>query len=79
MNKSFLVIATHDVERDWLPGELLKQYKSQNKVERCFSFMKDPEFFPDPIFVSWNECIQALLMIMTLSPAVFSGLQCKLI
>ena len=77
-NKSFFVIATNDVERDWLPGELLKQYKSQNKVERGFRFMKDPEFFADSIFVSKNERIQTLLMVMTLSLAVFSGLEWKL-
>ena len=71
-NKSFFVIATNDIERDWQPGELLRQYKSQNKVERGFRFLKDPEFFADSIFVSKNEHIQALLMIMTLSLAVFS-------
>ena len=53
-NKSFFVIATNDIERDWQPGELLRQ------------------------FVSKNEHIQALLMIMTLSLAVFSGLEWKL-
>ena len=58
--------------------ELLKQYKSQNKVERGFRFLKDPEFFADSIFVSKNEHIQALLMIMTLGLAVFSGLEWKL-
>ena len=77
-NKSFFVIATNDIERDWQPGELLRQYKSQNKVERGFRFLKDPEFFADLIFVSKNEHIQALLMIMTLSLAVFSGLEWKL-
>ena len=77
-NKSFFVIATNDIERDWQPGELLRQYKSQNKVERGFRFLKDPEFFADSIFVSKNEHIQALLMIMTLSLAVFSGLEWKL-
>ena len=37
--------------------------------------MKDPEFFADSIFVSKNERIQTLLMVMTLSLAVFSGLE----
>lgn len=78
-NKSFFVVATNDTERDWLPAELLKQYKSQNKVERGFRFLKDPEFFADSIFVSKNERMQALLMIMTLSLAVFSGLEWKLL
>ena len=73
-----MFIATNDIERDWQPGELLRQYKSQNKVERGFRFLKDPEFFADSIFVSKNEHIQAMLMIMTLSLAVFSGLEWKL-
>lgn len=77
-NKSFFVVATNDTERNWTPAELLKQYKSQNKVERGFRFLKDPEFFADSIFVSKNEHMQALLMIMTLSLAVFSGLEWKL-
>ena len=68
-NRSFFVVAT---------AELLKQYKSQNRVERGFRFLKDPEFFADSIFVSKNEHIQALLMIMTLGLAVFSGLEWKL-
>ena len=52
---------------------LLKLYKSQNRVERGFRFLKDPEFFADSIFVSKNEYIKALLMIMTFGLAVFSG------
>lgn len=77
-NRSFFVVATNDVERKWKAAELLKQYKSQNRVERGFRFLKDPEFFADSIFVSKNEHIQALLMIMTLGLAVFSGLEWKL-
>ena len=46
-NRSFFVVATNDVEREWKPAELLKQYKSQNRVERGFRFLKDPEFFAD--------------------------------
>ena len=77
-DRSFFVVATNDVERKWKATELLKQYKSQNRVERGFRFLKDPEFFADSIFVSKNEHIQALLMIMTLGLAVFSGLEWKL-
>ena len=77
-NKSFFVIATNDVEREWEPAELLKQYKSQSRVERGFRFLKDPEFFADSIFLSKNERIQSLLTVMTLSLAVFSGLEWKL-
>ena len=72
------VIATNDTEREWTPEELLEQYKSQNKVERGFRFLKDPDFFAGSIFVSKNEHIQDLLMIMTLGLAVFSGLEWKL-
>ena len=77
-NRSFFVVATNDTERKWTPEELLKQYKSQNRVERGFRFLKDPQFFADSIFVSKNEHIQALLMIMTLGLLVFSGLEWKL-
>ena len=49
-----------------------------NDVERGFRFLKDPEFFADSIFVSKNEYIKALLMIMTFGLAVFSGLESKL-
>ena len=56
-NRSFFVVATNDVEREWKPAELLKQHKSQNRVERGFRFLKDPEFFADSIFVSKNEYI----------------------
>lgn len=77
-NRSYFIIVTNDTEREWTPQELLKQYKSQSKVERGFRFLKDPEFFADSIFVSKNEHIQSLLMIMTLSLAVFSGLEWKL-
>lgn len=77
-NKSFFVVTTNDIERNWTPAELLQKYKSQNRVERGFRFLKDPEFFADSIFVSKNEHMQALLMIMTLGLAVFSGLEWKL-
>ena len=72
-NKSYFVIATNDAERDWEPAELLKQYKSQSRVERGFRFLKDPEFFTDSIFLSKNERIQSLFTVMTLSLAVFGG------
>jgi transposase len=77
-NRSFFVVATNDVDREWEPGELLKQYKSQCRVERGFRFLKDPEFFADSIFLSKNERIQSLFTIMTLSLMVFSGLEWKL-
>ncbi len=77
-NRSYFIVATNDVKREWQPDELLKQYKSQNKVERGFRFLKDPEFFADSIFVSKNERIQALFMIMTLGLAIFSALDWKL-
>ena len=54
-NKSYFVIATNDAERDWKPAELLKQYKSQSRVERGFRFLKDPEFFADSIFLSYKS------------------------
>ena len=52
--------------------------KSSRRVERGFRFLKDPEFFADSIFLSKNERIQSLFRVMTLSLAVFSGLEWKL-
>ncbi len=67
------------MERQWKPGELLQQYNSQNKIKRGFRLLKDPKFFADSVFVSKNEPVKSLLMMMTLSLAVYNGLEWKLL
>ncbi len=52
---------------------LLAHYKSQQKVERGFRFLKSPEFLTSSIFF-----IEALLIIMTLSLLVYASLEHKI-
>lgn len=67
------VIATNDTERNWTMEELLDGYKSQQRVERGFRFLKDPEFFADSIFLKTPERIEALLMVMVTTLFVYSS------
>ena len=59
-------------------GELLDEYKSQQRVERGFRFLKSPEFLSEAMFLKNPERIEAMLMIMTLSLLVYSALEYKI-
>lgn len=63
---------TNDTSRAWTMQELLDTYKSQQKVERGFRFLKDPQFFTDSIFIKTPSRIESLLMIMVSSLMVYS-------
>ena len=54
---------------------LLDEYKSQQRVERGFRFLKSPEFLVDSLYLKKPERIESLLMIMTLSLMVYSALE----
>ncbi|MGN0176169.1 MAG: IS1634 family transposase [Methanobrevibacter sp.] len=69
---SCFVIATNDTSRTWRMQELLDTYKSQQKVERGFRFLKDPKFFTDSLFIKTPSRIESLLMIMVSSLMVYS-------
>ena len=71
--KAVFVIVTNDTENDWKAAELLKNYKSQQRVERGFRFLKDPRFFMDSFFLKKPERIESLLMIMVTSLFVYSA------
>ena len=58
--------------------ELLSQYKGQQRVERGFRFLKNPEFFTNAIFLKKPERIEALLMIMTLCLMVYNALEYRI-
>ena len=60
------------------PEELLSEYKSQQRVERGFRFLKSPEFLSDALFLKKPERIEAMLMIMTLCLMVYSALEYKI-
>ncbi len=73
------ILATNDTEsEDLTMAALLDHYKSQQKVERGFRFLKSPEFLTSSIFLKKPQRIEALLMIMTLSLLVYAGLEHKI-
>ena len=53
-------------------------YKSQQRVERGFRFLKSPQFLSDAMFLKSPKRIEAMLMIMTLSLLVYSALEYKI-
>ncbi|MCH2057217.1 MAG: IS1634 family transposase [Thalassotalea sp.] len=73
------ILATNDTNyADLTMASLLEHYKSQQKVERGFRFLKSPEFLTSSIFLKKPQRIEALLMIMTLSLLVYAGLEHKI-
>ncbi len=51
---------------------MISEYKAQQSCERGFSFLKDPLFFADSIFLKSPERIEALAMIMGLCLLVYT-------
>jgi transposase len=73
------ILATNDTDSaDLTMASLLEHYKSQQKVERGFRFLKSPEFLTSSIFLKKPQRIEALLMIMTLSLLVYASLEHKI-
>lgn len=73
------ILATNDTDSAELTMvALLEHYKSQQKVERGFRFLKSPEFLTSSIFLKKPQRIEALLMIMTLSLLVYASLEHKI-
>ena len=70
------ILATNDMTLT--PKELLDEYKSQQRVERGFRFLKSPQFLSDAMFLKNPERIEAMLMIMTLSLLIYSALEYKI-
>ncbi|KYN81971.1 hypothetical protein ATY35_19775 [Vibrio cidicii] len=72
------ILATNDTDYAALTmAALLEHYKSQQKVERGFRFLKSPEFFTSSIYLKKPQRIEALLTIMTLSLLVYASLEHK--
>ncbi len=67
----FILATTTDLSA----SEVLREYKSQQRVERGFRFLKSPEFLADAFYLKKPERIEAMLMIMTLSLLVYSALE----
>ena len=67
----FILATTTDLSA----SQVLKEYKSQQRVERGFRFLKSPEFLADAFYLKKPERIEAMLMIMTLCLLVYSALE----
>lgn len=77
--KSCFILATNQMNMDALSDEaLLAHYKSQQKVERGFRFLKDPLFMASTLFLKSTERIMALMMIMTLCLLVYAALEYRI-
>jgi len=73
------ILGTNDIEEKYQSmDEILELYKSQQKVERGFRFLKDPWFMVDDFYLKKPERIEALMVIMTLTLFVYNYGQYKL-
>lgn len=72
----YFILATNNLTLT--PTELLSEYKSQQRVERGFRFLKSPEFLCDALFLKKPERIEAMLMIMTLCLMVYASIEYKI-
>jgi len=73
------ILATNVLEVNQLsPDEMIAKYKNQQSSERGFSFLKDPLFFTDSVFLKSPERIEALALIMGLCLLVYTLTQRQL-
>jgi transposase len=67
------ILATNDLDKKRLTSEdILKKYKGQQAPERGFSFLKDPLFFADSIFLKSPHRIEVMAMLMGLCLLVYT-------
>lgn len=67
------ILATNVLDIDELdPDKILSTYKQQQSAERGFSFLKDPLFFTDSVFLKSSERIESLALIMGLCLLVYT-------
>lgn len=72
----YFILATNNLALT--PKQLLYEYKSQQRVERGFRFLKSPEFLCDALYLKKPERIEAMLMLMTLCLMVYAALEYKI-
>lgn len=73
------ILATNVLDVNQLsPDEMIAKYKNQQSAERGFSFLKDPLFFTDSVFLKSPERIEALALIMGLCLLVYTLAQRQL-
>jgi transposase len=73
------ILATNVLDVNQLsPDEMIAKYKNQQSSERGFSFLKDPLFFTDSVFLKSPERIESLALIMGLCLLVYTLAQRQL-
>jgi len=73
--KGVFILATNDCSGDLDMLSMLKNYKSQQSVERGFRFLKSPDFLTSSLFLKKPERIEALLMVMTSCLMIYAALE----
>ncbi len=74
--KSCHILATNQLDSKQLAdAEVIDLYKSQQKVERGFRFMKDPLFMASNLFLKSPRRMMVLMMIMTLCLLLYAALE----
>lgn len=77
--KSCFILATNETDTSRLTEEeLLSTYKDQQKVERGFRFLKDPQFLASTLFLKSVSRIMSLAAIMTLCLLVYAALEYRI-
>jgi transposase len=77
--KSCYILATNQFNSEQLPdAEVMELYKSQQKVERGFRFMKDPLFMASSLFLKSPKRMMVLMMIMTLCLLLYAALEYRI-
>lgn len=76
--KGFFILSTNDLSEKFSMQDILNTYKSQQRVERGFRFLKSPEFMTSAFYLKKPERIEALLMIMTLCLLIYCALEYKI-
>ena len=77
--KSCYILATNQLDSEQLSdAEVIDLYKSQQKVERGFRFMKDPLFMASSLFLKSPKRMMVLMMIMTLCLLLYAALEYRI-
>jgi len=67
------ILATNVLEQEQLSAEgVLAEFKSEQQVEGCFRFLKDPLFFTSSVFLKSPERVAALACVMGLALLVYN-------
>lgn len=77
--KGYFVLVTNELDEQKLSDcDVIREYKSQSKVERGFRFLKDPHFIAREFYVKKVSRLMALTFVMTTCLLVYSACEHEL-